>query len=919
MNDFTEKLKAFLHDPIDKCFDISTHIERAKNYAQKLDISGVEETEGPDHIASCMERSLLPKKGKVTQNFTEVRHPLCKGKLPNEDCEKEEIFKAIGNENYIKEEIFKAIGEVYEKIGKEISNLDDKKKFFYLWRNLQDKIFQNLNDKSWIKYLPILPADTRVPDHSIWEHLKIASALHAYWDEENKVLHQNNCLFLFTIGPVQSFISQARKTQDFYMGSFILSFLTFKSMEIIIDKYGPTNIIYPDLYKQPLMDWWLKKNGIDITDFDENSIQLPTIPNRFVALLPITDGKEITNLFKEMQNSIRNAINNTKDLIFQELSINPSGRTNSKINSQLSEFPEVYWVAVPWKINNRDISFDDLKEYFEEEVLKNYQDLWEFATKNSQFSPNIGLLYEILYSTLEKSMGARKNLREFVQMEEKGRKCSVCGERDVIFFRETANKNKFLRFNPYAIDLTDNPKVLLKYIADGEGLCAICFIKRTFEIYLEKEVSQVFKNLTFPSTAEIACADFKDKAINIAKDEFIIYQEKLLQEKFPTSKPLPKFNIKENLEGQWFYEENLTEKLINKELEIQLGETKLKEIKERLKKLTDKIGKPNPYYAILHLDADNMGKWLSGELLPRIENAYNSKAWQNLPDNFKKDLTNISCKKLLTPAIHTSISTALRNYALEFVRKIIEEEHFGKLIYAGGDDVLAFVNLKDLFDVMQKLRWAFSGQIKVENGEIEIDIKNQTGFVEKDGRFILTMGPEATASMGVVIAHYKTPLQIVIRKVFEMEKLAKGEGKNRFAICLMKRSGEERTVTAQWKYDDRDTIKTLKEIVKSFDENNEEGYIAKGFIQKFALEFAHLKDKEGYFIGTADIINKEILRLLDRSYNSPKEKKISDKDKKEFIENLFNHMSNLFWNIGGNLDYFTNFCTIATFIHKGED
>ncbi|MCM8808386.1 MAG: hypothetical protein NC926_10715, partial [Candidatus Omnitrophica bacterium] len=221
-------------------------------------------------------------------------------------------------------------------------------------------------------------------------------------------------------------------------------------------------------------------------------------------------------------------------------------------------------------------------------------------------------------------------------------------------------------------------------------------------------------------------------------------------------------------------------------------------------------------------------------------------------------------------------------------------------------------------------RWAFSGQIKVENGEIKVDLGNQTGFVEKDGKYILTMGPEATVSMGVVIAHYKTPLQIVIQKVFEMEKKAKKENKNRFAICLMKRSGEERVVVAEWKYDDKDTIDTLKEIVKYFDVNNENGYIAKGFIQKFATEFERLKDKEGYFIGTGDIINNEILRLLDRSYNFPKEQRTSGgnkkKIKKEFKENLFNHMRDLLWKIGGgNIDYFTNFCTVVTFIHKGED
>ncbi len=33
----------------------------------------------------------------------------------------------------------------------------------------------------------------------------------------------NNHLFLFTLGPVQSFIAQARKTQDLYAGSETLS------------------------------------------------------------------------------------------------------------------------------------------------------------------------------------------------------------------------------------------------------------------------------------------------------------------------------------------------------------------------------------------------------------------------------------------------------------------------------------------------------------------------------------------------------------------------------------------------------------------------------------------------------------------------------------------------------------------------
>ncbi|WP_332636595.1 hypothetical protein [Acetomicrobium sp.] len=137
-----------------------------------------------------------------------------------------------------------------------------------------------------------------------------------------------------------------------------------------------------------------------------------------------------------------------------------------------------------------------------------------------------------------------------------------------------------------------------------------------------------------------------------------------------------------------------------------------------------------------------MGKWLSGSKLPDIENAYNSSVWQNLPDHFKANLKDKAPRKLLTPAIHASISAALRNYTIEFVRRIVEEEHLGKLVYAGGDDVLAFVNLKDLFGVMRKLRASFSGQIKIKDGAIDVCWENESGFVEKEGVLLSDNGKE---------------------------------------------------------------------------------------------------------------------------------------------------------------------------------
>jgi CRISPR-associated protein Cmr2 len=883
-------LKKFFHDPIDKPFNILGHERRAKEYAEFFGVSGINEGKYSDQISSCMERSLLPR--DIKQDFTEIRHPLSEVK----------IDVTLDSQNSIDE-----ISLALKEISNSYINLSDEDKALLIWRNLLEEIIEKIQDEELKKYIPLLPADTRVPDHSIWEHLKITTAINA----SEKL--QNNSLFLFTIGPVKSFISQARKAQDFYMGSFMLSYFTFIAMEEVIEKYGPSSIIYPDLYKQPLMDWYLKNKKLEPKNFNIHDITLPTIPNRFVTIIGTTDENEIKLLANEMKKKVENEINNAKEKIFKELKINLNNAQEQALQIQLSDFPQIYWVAIPWRKGNNDLQIDHLKDFFTEEKLKKWETLYEFGEKYGEHKPNIGFLYQILYTTLEKSIGARKNLRKFEQKPETGRKCSVCGERNVLFFWEIKNKNKFLKYNQTACDLTC--KIEEKYLTDGEGLCALCFLKRTFERYLEKEVDSIFEDFSFPSVAEVACADFKEKAKELP--EFKEYENKFFEYipvRYLNINSLPKLKLEETLEGSWFHEENLTEKKIRDELGVEIDIQKIKELKNILtNKLYEQAGKPKKYYAILYLDGDNMGKWLSGELLPEIQYAYNSKVWEKLPENFKKDLQRYTPNKILTPAIHSTISTALRNYAIEFVKKIVEEEHLGKLIYAGGDDVLAFVNLKDLFDVMEKLRWAFSGYIKLDQEKIEIDTTNNNGFVLKDGVYYLTMGKNATCSMGVVIAHYKEPLKIVIDKVFEMNKKAKEARKNRFAICLLKHSGEERIGVAEWRIDNYLTTKILKDLKDCMNKDREEKrYISDGFIQKFKMEFVKLK-KTSFSEG---IINTELKRLVTRAYNGrPNEDK---EEKRKFIENFVKSAEKLFWRSSEDIDNFTNLLEIVGFMNKEE-
>jgi len=99
MNWYEIFLNKFFHDPIDKPFDIKYHENRAKKYKELFGISSDLEKEFKyaDVIASCMERSLIPKdtdkdtdNEQIRQEFNEIRHPLSEGRI-NVEIDKEKI------------------------------------------------------------------------------------------------------------------------------------------------------------------------------------------------------------------------------------------------------------------------------------------------------------------------------------------------------------------------------------------------------------------------------------------------------------------------------------------------------------------------------------------------------------------------------------------------------------------------------------------------------------------------------------------------------------------------------------------------------------------------------------------------------------------------------------------------------------
>jgi len=231
-------------------------------------------------------------------------------------------------------------------------------------------------------------------------------------------------LLLFTLGPVQSFIAQARKTQDLFAGSQLLSTLTRQAFELLREKLGKENteLIFPALY-------------------DNQGEPVASNPNRIAVNISNKTAPEIAKACELVkQELIKEKF--TQAALKELKSYCSLSKVLKTAEEQLDKHLEVYWAAIP---------FDE--ESYQENYLK-----------------------------LEKYLAGTKNTREFEQMREKGRKCNVDGIRNALFVRHNVdeNGNELDKHPNYVQD--DYCKISSKEdrLLPGEGLSAVSMYKRIF-------------------------------------------------------------------------------------------------------------------------------------------------------------------------------------------------------------------------------------------------------------------------------------------------------------------------------------------------------------------------------------------------------------------------------------------------------
>ncbi|HEX9755648.1 MAG TPA: type III-B CRISPR-associated protein Cas10/Cmr2, partial [Gemmatimonadales bacterium] len=280
-----------------------------------------------------------------------------------------------------------------------------------------------------------LPADTRVPDHSIWSHLDLTAAFATAMAADPKGVP---ALLVVSLGPVQGFIVQARSTSDLWAGSHLLSRMAWEGIKVVASDLGPDQLLFPQLRGIAEVDLWLRDEvGLSREWFaeqpwasmrsDANPLFSAALPNRFVAIVPAGEAEKIARRIEgavrgwvreQGRETLRNLLEVAGVVADEDLPC------HAQLEAQLAGFPEVHWAVVPWSlaaggdggVDTTGIEALLRRLYPDGEGAPGFlgQDAWKVLSEPIDcdgvqfFRPNPGVLYPALYDALDRLAAAAK-------------------------------------------------------------------------------------------------------------------------------------------------------------------------------------------------------------------------------------------------------------------------------------------------------------------------------------------------------------------------------------------------------------------------------------------------------------------------------------------------------------------------------
>ncbi len=788
------KLMAFLHDAPDKCFDIANHernaarVQASAGFVDETHRKELEKSVKPaDWFSSSAERFVFPQK-KCSHNFSTSPlfiHPLSSVPYPFPNG----FAQRAG-----------VLSEAIQSAVTGIETSDWHERFFLYWRRwIENASASERITKADREALALLPADSRIPDHTIWTHMAVTSAL------SSCLVKGVVCpeLLLFQLGPIQDFIAQARSARDLWSGSYLISWLMAHGIKAVADEVGPDAVIFPSLRGNGIFDalhnntyykarWQNGDNGETETTWERllkdkggwdkmaDWLLTPTLPNRFMAVVPPGSGEELA---AKAQKAVEEELQNIGGHVWQWLAENgASPDWKKRWDAQIVAFPQTSWAVQAWldreaclrEAGSLPSALDDkqgvagriraMLEVGEKKLPHDDRDARYYTDKSQKAKlNNSGLLWSAHYALLDAKLAVRRNTRDFAQWEPLG----SAAVKDSL-----SGKEECIGDEAFWARLAEKHEALFKPASHRYG--AMNLIKRLW-----------------------------------CRDDHVPYlRQRLLLGEKPYRNALRFDSIPE----------------------IAARNTVASSSASGVRS----PGSSNPYVAVLAMDGDQTGCWVSGFKTPEFIKQLAPKAGEYLRGNGAAGL-----QRLLTPSYHLQFSEALANFAMHKARVVVDEYN-GELIYAGGDDVLAILPSTRVIDCARALRKAF--QTNFENGR-------------------MYPGNECEASCGIAVGHQNAPLQMLVKEAQKAEKRAKNEyDRAALAVSLYKRSGEIIEWGCKWKSGALDLMAEITRLTEADQLSGRFPYALAGLLKPYALEQA----KPDELKAMLPVVQAEVRHVLSR-------------------------------------------------------
>ncbi len=766
--DWREVLLAYLHDPPDKALSVRGHKPRARDNAKLVLGDHVsrkvleDSVSIADPLASIVERFPMPMAGDQGERAVgpqnsqlQVFHPLSAGPKTLHVPQLETAL-STKQQDALRAAIAGLAGD---------GEAHTRNRFLAVWRLWPDGLRANVHET-----FALLPADTRTPDHTIWNHLDVTAAFKAAESGASGA-----ALLAFAVAPVQPFIEAARSVRDLWSGSMILSWLAFRAMLPLIEQLGPTALLAPALRGNPLVDLWLRdaqRLGSRVPLPKVELRMTPSLPHRFLALVPCgAEGAAARGLAERCRQAAVSAVKDLAEAVKKTIQETLDGfhpGWNKRWDHQVTSYFSFSAAVVPLagsadESDERLASLlagrDSFKEAFRDaEAVRELARSVPPADRPGYPQDHAGY-WQYQVELVGRVLAAHRALRHVPTTrasthpnERYPQKCTLLGSFEQMGPDELSKSENFW---DRVADPRNGLKVQGVRVRRGESLCAVAVVKRfATPAFLRHQLELSAGDLRFPDTWTVAAAEWLHRAG--------------VDWKTAGAGQVP-------WNGHWLHwskpdQDPEDADACPAELWEEIGAARRQE----------NSGAPPVYYAILKLDGDDVGGWLRGENSPAVREVMHPKLVQYYEGLGPATKAGLDAKRPVGPALHAAISTGLAHFALRAVPEVVRRHH-GTVIYSGGDDTLLLLPARQALSCALALRDAYTGE-----------------YYALGGREYVMMGNRATLSGGVVVVHAKDDLRLALQDARRAEREAKEAGRDALMITIRRRSGEHTAALCPW-------------------------------------------------------------------------------------------------------------------------